>query len=267
MRRLALLLLILPLTASAQTDPLFPRFSVTGAYGKPQFDTKVRIDPENDRDAGTEISLERDLGLPGDERQQRFTAEWRPFARHQFDATYFTSSREGGDVINRDIVFRDRVYPVNAYVQTRFNLDYTSLAYTYWAYKSPAAGIGVSLGAASLGVDASLTVTDAQNYFGATERANTDVPVALGGVQARFALGRHAQLRASAAALPRVTIEGYTGRAVSAGAALEYRPVNWLGLGAAYDYFKLDVDVNDGDLRGTLGMKIDGPQGYVRLAF
>jgi hypothetical protein len=95
----------------------------------------------------------------------------------------------------------------------------------------------------------------------------SDVPVALGGLQGRLAFTDHILGEASVSALPRVTIEGYTGRALTANARLEYRPVRWLGIGGAYNYFRLDVDVAQSDLSGSVGMRVQGPEAYVRLAF
>lgn len=101
----------------------------------------------------------------------------------------------------------------------------------------------------------------------ATERANTDVPVALGGVQGRIAFTNHLLGAASFAALPRITVRGYRGRARTASASLEYRVARWLGIGAAYDDFHLDVDSTRADLRGALSMTIRGPELFVRLGF
>jgi hypothetical protein len=43
--------------------------------------------------------------------------------------------------------------------------------------------------------------------------------------------------------------------------------VRWLGIGAAYQYFNLDVDVDQASLTGSLDMTIRGPEAFVRLAF
>ena len=100
-----------------------------------------------------------------------------------------------------------------------------------------------------------------------SQEANTDVPVALAGVQGRVAFTNTILGEASVSTLPRVTIGDYSGRALTANARIEYRPLRWLGIGASYDYFKLDVDVDQVDLGGSLDMKIRGPAGFVRLAF
>ena len=185
--------------------------------------------------------------------------------------------RAGGDAllgpadgfaqIDRQIKFGDQTYPVQAVVRSELDLDYTSATYTYWARRSDRDGIGISIGAAMLSFDASV-VADSNGTVPVSEQVNTDVPVALAGLQGRVALLDRLHLEGSVSTLPRVTIEGYSGDALTANARLEYRPLRWLGIGAAYNYFRLNVDVaQTNELHGALEMTIRGPEGYVRLAF
>lgn len=263
MRLALLLLLAVPLSAQS----LFPRFSITGGTSPASFDTVARIDPETAGEQGTVVSFEDDLGLDDSRTLQRFGVQWRPFARHELAASVFSAPREGVEQIDREIVFRDEVYRAQALVTTEFDLDYRSLTYTYWARRSERDGFGITLGIAALAMDASVTAERFGESITVTQRADTDVPVALAGVQGRLAITPRFHLEGSASMLPSVTIEDYTGTALNAGARLEYRPLSWLGIGAAYNYFRLDVDVAQTDLRGTLEQTIQGPEGYVRLAF
>jgi hypothetical protein len=275
MRRLLTTLLALTFFAlplAAQESLLFPRFSITGGASAAQFETNVRLDPDTatspaNSALGTRVNLERDLGLDDARTVQRYGVQWRPFARHELAATYFSTSRDGLQQIDRELTFRDRVYPVSALVSTRFDLDYRSLTYTYWARRSDHDGIGITLGASTLSLDASIVAQRPDATVTATERAKTDVPVALAGLQGRVALTRRLHGEASISTLPRVTIEGYTGHALTGSARLEYRATNWLGIGAAYHYFRLDVDVAQSDLRGSLDMTIKGPEAFLRVAF
>jgi len=266
-RLTALLAFTLTLPLLAQDSSLFPRFSVTGGTSMADFRTDVRIDPDELSTEGTLVSFERDLGLEASKSLPRFTVQWRPFVRHELAASHFSAKRGGVQQIDREITFRDEVYPVQALVTTNFDLDYWSATYTYWARRSDRDGFGITLGAATLSMNASITAERPGTSVTVSEEADTDVPVALGGIQGRFAFTRTILGEASIAALPRVTIEDYTGSAVTALARLEYRPVRWLGIGAAYNYFRLDVDVAQVDLSGTLKMTVRGPEGYVRLAF
>jgi hypothetical protein len=187
--------------------------------------------------------------------------------RHELAGTFFSTAREGFEQIDREIVFRDETYRVNAAVTTGFDLDYWSATYTYWARRAPRSGIGISLGIAALAMDARVTAQQPGVTVTVTQTAETEVPVALAGLQGRVAFLERLHGEASIATLPSVTIEDYTGTALTGSARLEYRPLNWLGIGAAYHYFRLDVDVAQVDLGGSLDMTIRGPEAYVRIAF
>jgi len=251
----------------AQDSLLFPRFSVTAGSSAGEFETNARIDPDDGSASGTLVSFERDLGLDDSKTLPRFGLQWRPLARHELAATHFTASREGFEEIDREIVFRDEIYPVQALVTTEFDLDYWSAAYTYWARRGPRDGFGITIGLATLAFDASVIAERPDASVTISQEANTDVPVALAGVQGRVAFLERLHGEASVSTLPRVTIEDYTGSALTGSARLEYRPTRWLGIGAAYHYFRLDIDVEAADLRGALDMTIQGPEGYVRFAF
>jgi len=193
--------------------------------------------------------------------------QWRPFRRHELSATHFSAPRDGFREIDEEIVFGDETYPVSAQVTSELDVDYTSISYTYWARRTDRDGIGISLGAAALSFDASVNAESDDLSVTLSEEAETDVPVALIGLQGRVAFSPRVHGEASVATLPRVTIEGYTGDALTGMARLEFRPLSWLGVGAAYHYFRLNVDVAEEDLNGALDMTIRGPEAYIRLAF
>jgi hypothetical protein len=259
------LLLVLAVPAAAQD--LFPRFSLTAATSPAEFETNARIDPETAGGEGTLVSFENDLGLEDSRTLQRFGLQWRPFRRHELALSYFSAPRNGLEQIDRTIVFRDQTYPVSALVTSQFDLDYASLTYTFWARRGERDGLGITLGVATLSMDASVTAEQLGESVTVTQRAETDVPVALVGLQGRVAFLPRLHGEANVATLPRVTIEDYTGRALTGAARLEYRALPWLGIGAAYHYFSLDVDVAQADLSGSLDMTIRGPEAYLRLAF
>lgn len=264
--RSAVLFLILTLPLAAQ-DLLFPRFSVTGGLSTSSFDTNIRVDPDDAAGEGTLVGFENDLGLEDSQSLQRFGLQWRPFNRHELALSHFSSQREGLEQINREIVFRDETYRVNALVGTEFDLDYWSATYTFWALRCERSGLGISLGVATLAMDAGITAEQPGQTVTVTQTAETEAPIALVGLQGRVAFLEHLHGEASIATLPSVTIEDYTGTALTGFARLEYRPLNWLGVGVAYQYFRLDVDVAAVDLGGSLDMTVRGPEAYVRLAF
>jgi len=263
--RLLFLLFTVALPLAAQESLLFPRFSVTGGTSPGSFETNARIDPELGAQEGTLVSFERDLGLEDSRTLQRFGVQWRPFNRHELAASYFSAPRSGSKQITRTIVFRNQSYPVDALVTSQFDLDYASLTYTYWARRSDRDGLGITLGAATLSMNATVSAKQTNTLVSTTQQADTDVPVALAGLQGRVALTPRLHGEASVATLPRVTIGDYSGDALTASARIEYRPLRWLGIGAAYHYFRLNVDVEQTTLKGALDMTIRGPELFLGL--
>jgi hypothetical protein len=263
--RLLLVFALAALPLSAQD--LFPRFSITGGTSPSTFETNARIDPDNGATEGTLVSFEDDLGLEDSRTMQRFGLQWRPFARHELAATYFSAPRSGSEQIDREIIFRDERYLVNALVTTEFDLDYASATYTYWLRRSDRDGFGLTGGVAAISLDAAVTAQQPGQTVTVTQTAETEVPVALIGVQGRVAFTRVLFGEAGVSTLPSVTIGDYTGTALTGSARVEYRPVRAIGIGAAYNYFRLDVDVAQVDFGGSLDMSIQGPELYLRLGF
>ena len=235
-----------------------PRFSVTAGRYAAQFSTDVRVDP-----LGTQLNLERDLALRRSRGLNDFSLRWQPLVRHELAASYVSASRDGFAAITREFRFNDRVYPVNALATTTFDTKKWEATYTYWLTKN----FGVMLGGAGLSIDASVTARTTNLALTITQRAKTSVPVALGGAQARFAFSPRIIGEVSAAALPRVKIDVYSGRAMSANARLEFRVARNVGIGAAYNYFNIDGTITDPGFGGRLKMTAKGAEAFVRLAF
>jgi hypothetical protein len=253
-------LFFIALPAHAQN--LFPRFSVSGGAYLSRFSTDVRADSGTLQ--GTQINAERDLGLTASKHLRRYTLEWRPFERHQLEASYFEASRAGFRAIDGPIIFNGHVYPASADVTTHFGLKYADLSYTGWVHRSDVSGFGVTLGVARISVDASLLATRVVTI---TEKATTSVPVAMIGAQTRFALGSHVVTEVRAATLPKVHIDVYSGRAVIGNARLELRLTDNIGIGTGYNYSRISGDVTDPRFGGNLAMTIEGAEAYLRFAF
>ncbi|HEV7919366.1 MAG TPA: hypothetical protein VGR02_01100, partial [Thermoanaerobaculia bacterium] len=175
--RVHLLLLLFALPAAAQE--LFPRFSVTAGGYAGNFSTDVRIDPEVGSTTGTELNVERDLGLESSKTLQRFTAQWLLASRVELAGSYVSASRRGFEQIDREFRFQDNLYPIQADVTTAFDTKYWDATLTVWALQSGRSGLGITLGAAMLSIDAGVAATAQGQSATLTNQASTDVPVAL----------------------------------------------------------------------------------------
>jgi hypothetical protein len=266
-RRAAISLVVMWLATIPAFGQAFTRFSVSAGQFGGNFTTDVRVNPTNGAGEGTSLGLERDLGLTSSQNVHRFAIEWRPFNRHELAANYVSANRNGFASLNREVVFQDRVYPVSADVSTVFNTSKWEATYTYWAARSDRGGFGIEIGAAGLTIDASLLAQQPGQTLTISQNASTNVPVGLIGAQVRYAFTDRIAGRASAAALPNVKIDVYSGSATTADARLEFRIVKGIAIGAAYNYFHLDGTIADPEFGGALSMKVGGPEAYLRLGW
>ena len=269
MRRLSLVLCVLsvavPAMAQRNTD-LFPRFTLSGGGYLGDFGTKVRVDPHVEGLEGTTIDLEKNLGLESTRTLTRFEMTFRPFRRHELEVSYFGTRREGLRTIDRQIVFEDTTYPIQASIASRFNLDFWQATYTYWARQTERSGIGINLGVTGLRFDGELSGrAGASNAVIITQSAETDVPVPVIGMEGRWLLTDRVIAMGRGAVLPRVKIKDYEGEAYVGKLSVEYRFARRIGVGVGYNYFNLNGLVEKEAFHADLGMTVSGVEAFVRL--
>ena len=91
-------------------------------------ETEVRLDGEFSQ--GTEIDLERDLGLEDADRF-RFDGLWRITPRHHLRGAYYALDRDAERRIDREIDFGDIVIPVQGEVSANVDTAIAQLSYEY----------------------------------------------------------------------------------------------------------------------------------------
>ena len=269
MRRLSLILCVLCVAAPAvaqRNRELFPTFTLTGGGYLGDFGTKVRVDPHVEGLQGTTIDLEKNLGLESSRTLTRLGLQWRPFRRHELELSYFQTKREGRRVIDRQIVYEDTTFPIQADVRSKFNIDFWEATYTYWARQTERDGIGINLGVTGMRVDGELAVRrNTDNAILLSQTASTDVPVPVIGLEGRWLLTDRVMAMGRGEVLPKVSIKDYQGSAYVGKFSLEYRAFRNVGVGVAYNYFNLNGLVKKEDFHADLGMTVSGVEAFVRI--
>jgi hypothetical protein len=64
-----------------------------------------------------------------------------------------------------------------------------------------------------------------------------------------------------------VAIDNIDGNIINYRAAFIWQPKPWLGFGAGYDSFGIDVDVDKERMKGSLEWTYSGPQVFFNFAF
>jgi hypothetical protein len=263
-------------TASLAADWIKPgeeRFKFGGGVFFANFDTKLRFDDKTTgTGTGTEVDLEDDLGFSSNETTFWLGGYWRFAAKHRFAAAYFQFDRDASVIANTDITIGDEIYPAGARLDSKFKFQVLPISYAYSFLKREkfelAGTIGLNWNKVDFDVSGSASLGDKDGD--ANVSADANVPLPLIGLlfdyhfTPKWSAGLHGEvfwLNIDADTF------GFSGTFINLRASTEYWFFNNVGLGAAINWFSLDVDVDDGDWRGILDYQYWGPQVYAALRF
>ncbi len=247
------------------------KFYFEGGAFFPAFDTKVRVDNKNISE-GSDVDLENDLDFKSRETTFHLGGYWRFFSRHRIGLAYLRFSRDGSAILNKEITIGDEVFPVGANVASEFKLKVIPISYMYSFMKREkfelAGGIGLHWYRIDFKAAGNTSVGTEDLDHNVTAKAN--VPLPLLGLRFDY----HFTPKWSAGLLGEVfwlntgsdTFK-FSGSLVNLRLSTQYWFFNNVGLGAAINYFNLNVDVEDDDWKGKLDYSYWGPQVYVAVRF
>lgn len=270
--RSAIGLLILSLAgflpARAQTDYLWPTFSLTAGSYRITKDDTVRVDAEL---TGTPISLDADFGLPESESLVTFGLDWGFAARHSLGFRYYSLDRDASRSIDRVIEIGDVEFPVGARLDASSETTSIEAFYDYWFVRRDNFGFAGSLGLVYLSLDVSATGTISAGSSGATETrqasADTDLPVPMIGLAFKGRPWSRLILYADGRYLPSVQVGDVDGEAGSYSLGADLYIAGPFAIGASYDGTFYKVDLDQPRWHGSVDLNTEGWKGYVRLSF
>lgn len=139
------------------------------------FDTNVRLDGESGR--GTDVNLERDLGLDKNATSFGLTGFYRFTDRHRLDFGYIPWNREHTATIKQQIIWGDVIYDAGATITAEAKSHMLNVTYKYSFFNNGRVDFGIDVGLSSIwkryslsgegtisgGTDVSATITERQN--------------------------------------------------------------------------------------------------------
>lgn len=108
------------------------------------FDTQVRADGETR--GGTNVDLQRDLGLDERNTVAFLGVTWRPFDNHEFGLSYYQDDADATRRITRTIEFDGTTYEADSTVRASVDLDAYDLYYVWWAANNERWALGPRFG-------------------------------------------------------------------------------------------------------------------------
>jgi hypothetical protein len=224
-------------------------------------DTRLRVDAANGA-LGTTVTLEDNLGFSKDETLPAFDATWRINPRHRIELGYARLQRDAQKTLTGEIRFGDKVFPVNANVDSSFNSDVWRLTYGWSFYRE--GGNELSL---LLGLHVTSFETKLRTIGGAVaETADRTVPLPTIGLQGSWALDPQWRLGGWVQVFA-LNYNDYEGSMVNGAFTAEYRFNRNLAVGAGYTVYDYNLDITKGRARGSFEYQFAGPILYVNAGF
>ncbi|WP_149206735.1 hypothetical protein [Flavobacterium johnsoniae] len=233
------------------------RFKATAGAFFPVNNTEVEVNGTNGR-IGTDIDFERDLGFQNNTVSFFGTFEWRASRRSRFNLEYFYLKRNSTKTLQKEIEFKDHVYPVNAEVAAFMDNQMIRFAYGYAIVSKPKYELGLLIGAHIMLADVGIGL--AGNTIQAQYRDNVDFTAPLPdiGIWGEFVLGRKVGLYANVNYFA-LKIDDIDGRIVSYNLSVLYNVYQNFSLTAGYTGLNIRVDVTRPRIDGFFKWGYNGP--------
>lgn len=243
-------------------------FYARGGVFFSKVDSSLKLDGNNGS-LGTDIDFEGDLSLDRHDTQPFGLIGWRFSSDWRVEAEYFSLSRSGNAVIDRQIVVGDTVYEVGADVGAGLTTSVYRMGFGYSFVNNEQAEVGVRLGAHL--TNFKVFVEGVGSVNGNTAALNREerrqlVPLPTLGIYGRYDISK------TFAIVGRIDyftlkIDDYKGELIDISGGVTARVTKNIGIGADYRYVDYKLRATANDFTGQVNYKFHGPFVYIELGF
>ncbi|MBZ4033959.1 hypothetical protein K6T82_04230 [Flavobacterium sp. 17A] len=233
------------------------RFKVTAGAFFPINNTEVQVGSNNGT-FGNLIDFEKDLGFNKSTVSFFGAFEWRISRRSRLGSEYYYLGRNSSKTLEKEIEFRDHVYPVNATVSAFMNNHIGRITYSYAFISKPKYEIGALIGAHVLFTDVGMRLEGATIETEYRDNFDFTAPLPDIGVWGEFVLGRKLGLYANFNYFA-IKINDFDGRLLSYNLSLLYNVYENFSLMAGYTGLNVRVDMEKERLNGFFKWGYNGP--------
>jgi len=231
-------------------------------------DIRVRLDGEGGR-VGDPIDFDDTFGL---DRFERFRLDglWRIKGKHSIRGTYFQNNQSATRQLDRDIDFGDETYPVGATTTAHWELTVIQVSYDYAFKRSDnyelAAGIGVHMLDARLGLDATIAGAGGSFARDLSESGSTDAPLPVLGLRGIWRMPHDFYFTAQAQFFY-VDFDDYNGSLSDLKATIVWQATPRFGVGLGYNDFRFRFDLDKDRFNGRLRWNYGGAMAFASVTF
>jgi len=214
------------------------RLSLGGYF--PKIDSQIRI--SNNQGQGTLIDLEDDFGLDDSIASLRVQGHYRFNPEHRFIYSFIDASRDASNVVERDIIFDDKVFPAGSLVTADFSVQLIKLLYAYSFFQNNKMDLGFSTGVVGLKLDTTLASPLVDR-----KEDSSFLPLPVVGFRGMYVYNKKILMTADIDYF-KINESKVDAEVIDWSLAIEYGVYKKIALGLAYGNFDLDGEKkNDND--------------------
>jgi len=241
-------------------DPLGSRFALGIGLFAPRLDTQVRRDSSTGI-VGTVIDFESTLGMDDNDQLPMVLGYYRFAKRHRLRFQYFRLDRSGESASDAPIRFGDVLIPANFPTSSFFNVDVYALNYSYSFIHDQRKELAFNVGLQLQDVETGIAGNLGPGFL--VEEADVFAPLPTLGGTFDYAFNDK-WIFTSLLGVFGVEIDlgddsDLSGEIVQFNAGVVWKAFDKVGFALQYNYFNVDVDVNDSDWAGFLKYEYRGP--------
>jgi hypothetical protein len=218
---------------------------------------------------GNTIDFDKELG-GGDANRLRIDGQWRFNDRHKLRFSAFDLEKSNKKTLTDEIEWGDTVFPVAVEVGYDHQFGVVEMAYDYSFLRRENYELGASIGLHythfEAGLNAKASTSGGVLAADIKEEASVDAPLPVIGLRGLWALPHNLWLDASAQYFA-LSIDDIDGNLQDYRVFLTWQPKTWLGIGAGYNRFAVNVDVEKDNFDGSLDWVYSGPMIFYSVAF
>jgi len=227
---------------------------------------KIRVDGDTDR--GTVVDWGNTFG-DKDVNRFRLDGLWRINSRHHLRTMFTDYSRDQSRTIGEAIEWQGDTIPAEATVRSHLGFTIVEAAYEYGFSTSDRYELAASAGLHYTRLEASLEATIDAGGGGTVEvggPAEVNAPLPVIGVRGMWRMGGDFYLDGQLQYFA-LSFDDFDGSITNYRLAAIWQPSRYVGIGAGFDSFQIDVDLEKDRFTGSMEWTYSGPQVFFNVSF
>jgi hypothetical protein len=249
--------------SDAQTpSPITDRFALQASFFHASVNTQLRADPPGDPQAGTHLSATPDLGFRPHENDGLAELVFRLRERNRITADYMELDQSATTTLTRPIVFGYQNFNAGDVMASSLQWRTMGLTWTYALIQNDRFELGAGLGVHLMDLDVRGAVQSRFETYQTSIAGALPTPALESAwrITRRFSVTAHGQYLKG-------TLKGTSAVVGNFHADVQFRWVPNLAIGAGYSVSRLELNSVTQDNPGLVGIRLQGPEAFLRVSF